>query len=81
MIADRAVREKVIKWRAGIRWDIVAEKSTEGYRGEPGRGDARRELREVQGRSRRNDEKKGNASVTKQYEFGEKHSRDIYAGD
>ena len=36
-IADRAVREKVTKGRAGIRWDSVVEKSMEGYRRKPGR--------------------------------------------
>ena len=44
----------------------------------PGRDDVRREVWEVQGRSRRNDRKKGDSSAKKQVEIGETPKRYYY---
>ena len=51
----------------------------EGYRGEPRRGEVRREVREVQGRSKRNDRKNGKAGAKKQGGIGKRRKR--YTGE
>ena len=68
-ITDKAVREKATNGPAGIRWDSVVEKVWKDIR-KP-RDDVRREVWEVQGRSRRRDRKKRKASAKKQGEIGE----------
>ena len=52
--------KKKEKGELGTRWDSVLEKVWKDiYRGDPRRGGVRREVWEVQGRSRRKDRKKG----------------------
>ena len=78
-IVNISVWEKVTKGRAGLRWDSVVEKVWKDIGGNQ-KGDVRREVWGVQGRSsRRNDKKNGNASATKQGGIGKKHLG-IYGG-
>ena len=57
--ADKAVWEKIIKGRAGIRWDM------EEFRGRPRKGPVYSEVWRVHGRSKRNNRRKGKASAKK----------------
>ena len=72
-IVDRAVREKVTKGRARTRWDSVVEKVWKDIGGTPRRGDVRREVWDVQGRSRREDRKKEKAYAKKSRWNRKKH--------
>ena len=69
-IADRAVWEKATKGRAGIRWESVVAKSTEGSRRKATRDTVHREVCGVQGRREKEDRNKGKASAKKQAEGG-----------
>ena len=71
VIADRAVRDKVTKGRAGIRWDSVVENVWKDTGGNQEEILSIEKFEAVQGRSgKRNDRNKGKASAKKQGERG-----------